>query len=53
MRDSYHAIMARFDQLEYKLESLIDKLIVEVNNGNKQVYEKTTLDRARAQLKEL
>jgi len=29
------AIMARFDQLEHKLESLIDKVIDNVNNGSK------------------
>ena len=27
--------MARFDQLEHKLESFIDRVIDEVNNGNK------------------
>jgi len=31
----FHAIMARFDQLEDKLEVLIRKVIDEVNNGNK------------------
>ena len=45
MRDSYHAIMARFDQLEHKLESLIDKVIVEVNNWKRE-YQKTTRDKA-------
>lgn len=30
----FHAVMARFDQLEHKLESLIGKVIDEVNNGN-------------------
>ena len=37
--------MARFDQLEHKLKSLIDKVIVEVNNGKRE-YQKTTLDKA-------
>jgi len=31
----FHAVMARFDQLEHKLESFIDRIIDEVNNGNK------------------
>ncbi len=30
----FHAIMARFDQLEHKLESLIEKVIDEVKDGN-------------------
>jgi len=30
----FHAVMARFDQLEHKLESLIDKVIDEVKDGN-------------------
>ena len=31
----FHAIMSRFDQLEDKLESLIDKVVDEVSNGNR------------------
>jgi len=31
----FHALMARFDRLETKLEILINKVIDEVNNGNK------------------
>jgi hypothetical protein len=31
----FRAVIARFDQLEHKLESFIDRVIDEVNNGNK------------------
>lgn len=41
----FHAIRARFDELEHRLESLIDKVVVEVNN-EKREYQKTTLDKA-------
>jgi len=34
-RDRFNALMARFNRLENKLELLIDKVIDEVNNGNK------------------
>lgn len=31
----FYAIMARLDQLEARLENLVNKVITEVNNGNK------------------
>jgi len=45
-QDQFYVFMARLDRLENKLESLINKVIDEINNGNNHVYKNTAFGKA-------